>query len=134
MSKALYEPATIRYSVGQIYRILACTGKSGSLEASLEDVQRAFGRSHMPPSGDGKVAVEYVFRNTRTGELITLYSYKGAGERSGYWSIGGHGHPVVFADWVKKTIAAYRRRARKLADYAAARAAEELDATLAAAC
>jgi len=129
MSKPLYEPAIIRYSERQIHNLTAGCSRRGSLKASLEDLQRVFGFSHMASSGDGKVSCEWVFVD-RDGKLITLYSYKGSGEAWGEWSIGGtfnSSHPVIFEEWVKRLLAAARRRAAK-------RAAAALEATLVAAC
>ena len=123
MSKALYTPATERMTEAQIHRALACGGRRGTLKATLEDLTRVFGASHLGTSPDGKVSMEWVFIENRTQQLVNVYSYKGSGEAWGEWSIGGHGHAVLFEVWVKKQIANYRRRAAK-------RAAEALEATL----
>jgi hypothetical protein len=134
MSKALYTPAIERMTETQIHRALACSGRHGTLKASLEDLQRAFGFSHLGPNGDGKVSMEWVFIDNQSRKLVNVYSYKGSGEAWGEWSIGGHAHPVAFEEWAKRQIAAYRRREKKMAALRAARAQAELDATLVAAC
>lgn len=115
MSKALYTPAIERYNTRQIYGLLSGTSRRGTLSgATLEDIERAFGKSHLP-SMDDKVEHEWVFIDNQTNQLVTLYGYKGDDATRTEWSIGGRAHPVVFEVWAKRQIAAYRRRAKKMA-------------------
>jgi len=115
MSKALYTPAIERYNTRQINLLLAGTCRRGSLSGvTLADLERAFGKSHMPCL-DSKVEHEWVFIDNQTRKLVTLYGYKGDDTTRTEWSIGGSAHPVAFEMWAKRQIAAYRRRARKMA-------------------
>jgi hypothetical protein len=132
MSKLLYTPAIERMNERQIDRALAGSGRRGTLKASLEDLQRCFGFSHLPPNGDSKVTLTWVFIDNQSRQLVTIYSYKGSGEAWGEWSIGGFAHPVTFEMWAKRQIAVYRRREKKMAELRATRAQAELEMLLAA--
>jgi hypothetical protein len=118
MRNALYTPATTKYTPGTINCLLGGYGRRGTFKASVEDVARALGRSHMPQF-DSKVSIEYVFIDNQSKTLVSLYSYKGSAEKHGEWSISGPAHPVAFEIWLKRQVSNYRRRARRLMPTAA---------------